>query len=295
MAEWLEDHLAILFVVAVGIGVGVGRLGGGGAVAIGPTLALLVAASAVTVGAGSGVRSGSRWRLVLVVVVAQAGIVVVTELVAAIESGPLRDAVLCLGVAPSEIATIGLAALVGREAARAAAVLVAGSAILSVVVAGPVLGLLAVSGHVASNGVLVALALEVALPGAIGMGVARLVRRPWVRGTGRLVSPLALLALGVEVGTLAPIAIADVAAIGSFALVIVGSAAVALAMAMLVGTTARAGVVLAVGVRDFAVASGIAEAAIGAHAAGVLALYGLLGVGVAAGAERWWRSRGARS
>lgn len=295
MAGRLENHLALLFVLAVGIGVGTGRLLGGLAVAIGPTLALLVAASAVIVTDGSGPASGSRRRLVPVVVVGQVGIVAVAVLVASATSGPLRDAVLCLGVAPSEIATIGLSALVGREAARSAAVLVVGSAILTVVTAGPVLGLLGVAGHVAPARVLAALALEVALPGAVGIGATRLVRGPWLRGAGRIVSPLALVALGVEGGSLAPISIADAAAIGAFALVLVGGAVIGVAAAALVPSTARGGVVLAVGVRDFAVASGIAQAAIGIHAAGVLVLYGLLGVGVAAGVERWWRRGGARS
>ena len=78
--------------------------------------------------------------------------------------GPLRLGVLAAGVAPSEVASVALAALAGGSAALAAGVLV-GSTVTCVAAAGPILHVEAGSGARFSSGTLLVSLLEiVALP-----------------------------------------------------------------------------------------------------------------------------------
>src|SRR5579875_3659134 len=101
---------------------------------------------------------------------------VVSRMVAA---GPLRDGVMTVGLAPCEIASVATTAMAGGEAALSAGVLI-GSAAAAVLAAGPILR--AEAGHAgfSPGGIIVSLALVVALP--LAAGIAARTRVPLTAG-----------------------------------------------------------------------------------------------------------------
>jgi predicted Na+-dependent transporter len=205
-------------------------------------------------------------------------------------AGPVRDGVLALGLAPTEVAAAGLVALAGGEAALVLAV-VCGSLAASAV-AGPVL--LATLGDAAAADpapLAARFALVVLVPLAVGL-LAR-ARAPRLAAAEDDLAAAATVVLALlvyaslaatDVGGLAP------AAAGA-ALFLVAAAAVAAAGVRLIGRPDRPGAALAIVLRDFAVAAALAGQAYGAAAAGVAGVYGVLMLVAGAAAASWLRRR----
>lgn len=141
--------------------------------AIEVTLAVLVVASALTVPAGSLRRLRSdAGPLALVLAVSTVVLPLLAYALSRLLTPPeLQDAVLAVGVAPAEVASLAVASIAAGEVAVAAALLVA-STLVSVLVAGPVLSALAGTG-VSPVGVLVTLAVVVGVPMVLGLAARR--------------------------------------------------------------------------------------------------------------------------
>jgi predicted Na+-dependent transporter len=197
----------------------------------------------------------------------------------------LRHGVLALGLAPTEIATVAMTGLAGGDAAIAAALLVASTG-LTVLIAGPVLGVLAGSA-VNASGTVTQLALVVGLPLVGGLCLRPLFRRapPLAEAAAPLSIVLVLALVALVASQIRPSTayVVVTAAIVGFLGV---TTAAALVAGRLVDPSTRPAVVLSVAVRDFAVASGIASAAFGPKASGPLGIYGVLVIATGAALTR---------
>jgi predicted Na+-dependent transporter len=240
-------------------------------------LALLVFVSALSVPAAAGAslrRLGPRLGIVLLVATLVLPLVTL-GLGRILGAADLRHGVLSVGVAPAEVASVGLTGIAGGDVAVAAALLVA-SVIVSVLVAGPILSLLA-GVSVSSGQVLVTLALVVALPLLIGLFVTRRWDLPPAStDAAELVAILAVLALLELVASQVHLSAAYLEAGGVLVGVIGCSAVLGWALGRLFDPGPARAVLLHVSMRDFAVASGIAAAAFGSAATGPLGIYGVL-------------------
>lgn len=188
-------------------------------------------------------------------------------------AGPVREGVIALGLAPTEVAAAGLVALAGGDAALALAV-VAGSLVASAL-AGPVaLAALAGGGDADPAALAARFALIVLVPLAAGLAVRGLVPAAR-RGEPHYAAAATVL---VAVLVYAALSGTDAAAESFLAagLFLVATLLLAAVAARLVGGPARETVLFTTGLRDFAVAAALAEAAVGPAAAGVAGAYGLL-------------------
>ncbi len=292
------DALLLPLVVALGAlgmalpepGQALDRAGG-----IDPTLAVLVFATGLSVSTASLVTACPRWpRLALALVASAIALPTLAWAVSNLVWGPFRDGVLAVGVAPAEVASVALVGLAGGEVAVAAVLLVA-STLITVVLAGPVLGLMAGVPTLHPAGLLFNLGLVVGLPLVAGGGL-RQISHPGERGLGlgRLAGSAALLVLLWEVASqvhLRP-------AYGMVTLALVAFLAGATGLGWLLarglpGSTHSA-ILLPVAMRDFAVAAGIASAAFGGASTGPLGIYGLLVLLFGTASARLARARSSR-
>src|SRR5262249_36188967 len=135
-------------------------------------LAVLVFATAVTIEPAALRRLRGDWRPLLAALAA--GVTLLPALSWAgswmVAAGPLRDGVLALGLAPCEIASVATTAMAVGDAALSAGVLI-GSTVIAVAFAGPILTLEAGHAGVRPGGIIVNLAVVVALPLAVGIGL----------------------------------------------------------------------------------------------------------------------------
>jgi predicted Na+-dependent transporter len=241
-------------------------------------LAVLVLATAFTVPIAALGRVASVWRQVLATLAVGGAVLPVVSWLASrvVSAGSLRDGVMCIGLAPCEIASVATTAMAGGEAATAAAVLI-GSTLLSVTSAGVILSVEVSGAHVHPGHILVNLAIVVAAPMAAGL-VLRAAAGSTPRrdagatrvATGALAVLVALVAAQVHLGwDYLPM-------LAAVAIVI----AVSAGLAVLLGRTTSADqaipILLTLSMRDFAIAAGLATAAFGAAAAGPLGLYGVV-------------------
>jgi predicted Na+-dependent transporter len=148
-------------------------------------LALLVFATALTIDPAAPRRAAAAWRRLALAIAL--GVTVLPALSWAVSwlvpPGPLRDGVLVTGLAPCEIASVATTVLAGGEAAVAAGLLI-GSTLATVLLAAPILTLVANGTSFSPAGVIANLALVVALPLAAGMAL-----RAWA-GTARPAEPV---------------------------------------------------------------------------------------------------------
>ena len=246
-------------------------------------LAVLVFATAVTIESAALRRLTAAWRPLLAALVA--GVTVLPALSWAsrmVAAGSLRDGVLALGLAPCEIASVAMTAMAGGEAALAAGALI-GSTLVTVAFAGPILALEAGRAGFSPGGIIVDLALVVALPLTVGI-----VLRSWVPLTagvlstaraGRTASAVALIAVAALVALIAAeVQLSSRYAAVAAALVafLAGSAATGRLLGARTRPATAAALLLTTSMRDFAIAAGLAAAAFGPAAAASLGLYGIL-------------------
>ena len=247
-------------------------------------LAVLVFATAVTIEPAALRRLAAAWRPLLAALIA--GVTVLPALSWAVSrmvaAGSLRDGVLAVGLAPCEIASIATTAMAGGEAALAAGALI-GSTLVTVAFAGPILALEAGRAGFSPGGIIVNLALVVALPLAAGI-----VLRSWVPLTKsvlstaraeRAASAVALFAVAALVALIAAevqlsFRYAGVAA--ALVAFLLGSAVIGRLLGTRTRPAAAAPLLLTTSMRDFAIAAGLAAAAFGPAAAAPLGLYGIL-------------------
>lgn len=271
--------------------------------AINILLAVLVFATAVTIEPAALRRAGAAWPTLLAAVAA--GITVLPALAWALSwivgSGPLRDGVLAVGLAPCEIASVATTAMAGGEAALAAGVLI-GSVAATVAAAGPVLalesgraGLGASAVHSAQ--IIASLALVVAAPLVLGLLLragqatgARLARAAPAANVTATVAVAALVAVIASQVRLSsrylPVALA-------LLVFLAASAGLGRLLAARTRRPSATAVLLTTSMRDFAIAAGLADAAFGPAAAAPLGLYGILVLAWGTGAAGVLRRRSA--
>ncbi len=258
--------------------------------AINVVLFALVLSAAMTLPLSAVARLRSRaLRLTIIEAAVLVGLPVIAWLAAQlVPEGPVRLGIICIGVAPAEIATVALATVAAGETAIAACLLVVSTAVTALLAA-PILTLLAGGGSVRSGELLVTLIVVVIVPFVIGVAVrtrlSSAVEDPAGKvATGAVTILVALVASQVTFD--ASLARAAVALV----VIVAASAVLGIGLGRLLPPGDRSAVLLSVSMRDFAVAAGIAAAAFGPQAAAPLGLYGIIvmiwGTIVAARARR---------
>ncbi len=187
----------------------------------------------------------------------------------------LRAGMQTVGVAPAEVATVALCVIAGGDAA-VTAVILAGSTLLTVLTAGPVLALAGAAATVPAAGLLSTLLLVVALPLAAGAGL----RTRWTPGARadaaiRIGTIAALLVLLWQVASQIRLDAAYLRVIAALAVFLAGSALLGGLLSARLPAGRGVAVLLPVALRDFAVAAGIAATAFGSAAAAPLGAYGV--------------------
>jgi predicted Na+-dependent transporter len=281
LAEFLDRYLLYLVLAAAGLGVVLPapgrRLDAHGAILL--TLAVLVfcTGSSVTLpDFFTGVRAASR-RMVLALAATTVILPMLAWLASRLVAEPaLRGGVLAAGVAPVEVASVALTGLAGGEVAVAAGLLVA-STLLTVVLAGPILGLLGAHSAMSQLGLLATLVLVVALPLIAGCTVRTL--DPFggrERSLVEIVGILCLLALLWEIASELRLHADDGLVAVALLVYLAGAAVLGWLLARGAPARRRTAVVLPTAMRDFAVAAGIAASAFGIAAAAPLGIYGVM-------------------
>jgi predicted Na+-dependent transporter len=241
------------------------------------TLAVLVFTAGLTVDLASlAAVQRARWRLLAVLAASSVLLPLLAWGLSRLVSGELRDAMLAVGVAPSEVASLALVGLGAGDVVTAAALVLA-STLITIAMAGPILTLLAHTSHLDMTGLAATLVLVVAVPLLLGVGVGtRLVPTGLTRAIGAIVGNLALLMLIWEVASqVVPEAAYLIGAL-LLVLFVIGSSLIGAALSFGTSKSVRIGIVMPVAIRDFAIAAGIATAAFGAKTTGLLGIYGLL-------------------
>jgi BASS family bile acid:Na+ symporter len=187
------------------------------------------------------------------------------------------------------VATIALAALAGGSVALSAGVMI-GSTVGCVLLAGPILHLLAGSRtHFSSGSLLISLTWVVAVPLVVAGAVrSRFDHDGQQRAdeAGAALASAAVLVLVWLVASQAHPSPAYLRAAGALLVFIAASGALAVALTVGLRGPERISLALPIGMRDFAVAAGVASRAFGPSSAAVLGLYGVLVLLAGAGTAR---------
>jgi predicted Na+-dependent transporter len=208
--------------------------------------------------------------------------------------GAVSHGVLALGVASTEVAAVGLVALVGGRAALALGA-VTGSLVVAALAGPPLLGLLAGGDEVAVGELVGRFALVVIAPLAGGLAVSA--AAPRLREVEDEIGGLATITLAVLVyGALSGAGDdGDVlTAAGASALFLALSTIPVAAWTALAPPDLRVTGGFVIGLRDFAVAAALASQAFGPPAATVAGVYAVLMLLVGAAGAQLLRRRAAR-
>jgi predicted Na+-dependent transporter len=256
-------------------------------------LIVLVFSTAVTIEPAALRRSAASWRpLVITLIVGATILPALSWLVSRmVSAGSLRDGVMCVGLAPCEIASVATTAMAKGEAALSAGVLI-GSTVVTVVIAGPILALESGHGSAHPAHIVANLVLVVALPFAVGLA-ARAIRPPGDR-VERAYLTVATISVAALVGLIAAeihFSARYVAIAGSLFLFLATSIVVGRLVGRSLPRSGSSSILLTISMRDFAIAAGLAAAAFGASAAAPLGLYGVLVLLWGTGAAGWLRKR----
>ena len=280
VAGFLDRYLLPLVLIVAGLGVALPaparRLDANGAILI--TLAVLVfcTGSSVTFADIRGMRAAaggwrSCWRPRTVI------LPVLAWLASRLVSGAaLQGGVLAAGVAPVEVASVALTGMAGGEVVVAAGLLIA-STLLTVLLAGPILGLLGAHSAVSQLGLLSTLALVVALPLIAGCAMRTL--DPFggrERSLIEIIGMASLLVLLWEISSELRLHASDGRVAVALLVFVAGAGALGWLLARGAPREQRTAIILPTTIRDFAVAAGIAASAFGIAAAAPLGIYGVM-------------------
>ncbi len=280
VAAALERFLLLLVVAVAAAGIAVPAPGlavsaGNG---IDAALAVLVFATGLSLRMADLAAVRMVWRRVTVVLlVSTLALPALAWAASRLITDPvLRSGMQTVGVAPAEVATVALCVIAGGDAAVCAVILVA-STVVTVLAAGPILSVMGASVTVSSAGLLITLAVVVALPLAAGAGL-RAIGSPGERLDAliRILTVVALLVLLWQVASEIRLDAAYTRVVAALVAYIAGSAALGGVLSLRLPAGRAAAVMLPVAMRDFAVAAGIAAAAFGSAAAAPLGAYGVL-------------------
>jgi predicted Na+-dependent transporter len=236
-------------------------------------LAVLVLAVAVTIDPARLTEARSAWRVIVAAALLPIAVLlpVAVALGALYEDAP-HDGLVALGLAPSEVATAGLVALAGGDAALALAVVTVSLVVTAV--AAPVLAPLLVDSSIDAGDLIGRFSLVVLVPLAVGLAV-----RSWRRDArlemwgGMAATPVLALLVYAALGDLGDRSALRGALVAS-ALFLSASGALALALRPLLGDLRTGPFVFAL--RDFAVAAALASQFDTTGAAATPAIYGVL-------------------
>jgi predicted Na+-dependent transporter len=280
LAGFLDRSLLPLVLIVACLGValpGPGRrLDANGAILI--TLAVLVFCTGASVAFADvrGVRVAAG-RMALVLAATTVTLPVLAWLASRLVSeSALQGGVLAAGVAPVEVASVALTGLAGGEVVVAAGLLVA-STLLTVLLAGPILRLLGAHPATSQLGLLVTLALVVALPLIAGCAVRTI--DPFGGRERSLIEILgfaSLLVLLWEVASELRLHASDGLVAVALLAFLAGAGVLGWLLALGAPPPRRTAVILPTAMRDFAVAAGIATSAFGIAAAAPLGIYGVM-------------------
>jgi predicted Na+-dependent transporter len=280
VSGFLDRFLLPLVLIIAGLGVALPepgrRLDGGGAILI--TLAVLVfcTGSSVTFADIGGMRAAAG-RMALVLAASTVILPLLAWLASRLVSGPaLQGGVLAAGVAPVEVASVALTGMASGEVAVAAGLLIV-STLLTVLLAGPILGLLGAHSTVSQLGLLATLALVVALPLIAGCAMRTL--DPFGGRERSLIEVLGMASLLVllwEISSELRLRASDGRVAVALLVFLAGAGGLGWLLARGAPRGQRTAVILPTTMRDFAVAAGIAASAFGIAAAAPLGIYGVM-------------------
>ena len=216
-----------------------------------------------------------RWRTVALLSVAPfVALVPVAYALGRLFESPTREGVLALGLGPTEVAAVGLAALAARDATLVLATVIVSFVVSAI--AGPPLASALAAGEANTGALLVRFALVLILPLAVGLvarGTAPAIEHyePFLEAAASFtIAVLVYAALGdLDTGNL----VATLAASGAF---LAASAVIASLATCVHNRDARENAPFVIALRDFAVAAALAAQAFGGPAAAVPAVYGVL-------------------
>ncbi|HUY46757.1 MAG TPA: bile acid:sodium symporter [Streptosporangiaceae bacterium] len=280
VAAALERFLLPLVIVVAAAGIAAPAPGRAVSAASGiyAALAVLVFATGLSLRLADLAAVRTAWRrITAVLVVSTVALPSLAWAASRLISDPvLRSGMQTVGVAPAEVATVALCVIAGGDAA-VCAVILAASTVLTVLAAGPILSVLGTSATVSQAGLLATLAAVVALPLAAGVGLrAAGAAGERLDAVVRILTVVALLVLLWQVASQIRLDAGYTRVIAALVAYIAGSAVLGRILSLRLPAARAAAVLLPVGMRDFAVAAGIAAAAFGPAAAAPLGAYGVL-------------------
>jgi predicted Na+-dependent transporter len=275
----VADRVVVLAAVAVALGLLApsSRLAGDSNVLLG-ALVLFTAAQI------DPRRLGELRRRVAVIAALSVGVLIVLTaaawLISRPFSGDIRDGVLCLGLASTEVASVGLIGLAEGDSILGLGVLT-GSLVTSAVLGPLLVGVLAhTHGHVTSLSLLSRFALVVLAPLALGLALRAAAPR-LSRTEGTLNGLAALTVCGLLYAAISGVhgghqLIQEI--VGSLVFMIVAFFVAAFVARTLAASSDldRTAVLLTTWLRDFAVAAVLATEAFGTRAGSVAGVYGAL-------------------
>ena len=241
-------------------------------------LVVLVFATAVTITIAD-LRSVAavRFRLVISLLVGATVLPALSWGIAHIvATGPLRLGVLTIGLAPCEIASVATTAMAGGQAASSAVMLI-GSTLLSVALAGPLLALEAGHSSVSATSLIVNLTLIVVVPLVVGIAIgARTTIGVEHRAAASNTATVAVAALVALIASQIHLSASYLGVLAATLAFLAASALVGWLLAVRASPAIGISMLLTTSMRDFAIAAGIARTAFGAAAAAPLGIYGIV-------------------
>jgi predicted Na+-dependent transporter len=294
VAAWVERRL-VWFVVVLGV-LGIALAGLSRAVTdaggVNVALALLVASVGLGIDPDDALPPRNLIGRCALVLLAGAVLLPALAWIASrlVDGSALRGGVLAAGVAPAEVASVAIVAISGGQAPAAMAILI-GSTVISVLTAGPVLSLLAPGAGAHPGSILIGLTVVIAIPFTVGIGDRFLVRRHAAPARiSRLASVLMVLLLVWLVAGQITLSTAYLRVALALLIFLLASTGLGWVLSARLHRCARLALMLPTGMRDFAIAAGIAIQAFGPRAAAPLGIYGLmvllLGASATAGRAR---------
>ncbi len=256
-------------------------------------LAILVFSTGLSIEPRTLRQLPSRWRPLVIALLVGISVLPAISWLAGflVPSGPLRDGIITVGLAPCEIASMATTGMAGGSIVLAGGLLI-GSTVLSVVASGPILSWEQQHASVHPAHIVTNLLLVVALPLALALLVrARLSLPPRAEVITSNISTLSVAALVALIASQTHLELSYLRVVGGLLLFL----AVTIGVGHLLGRRDKHEVgralLLTTSMRDFAIAASLAATAFGPRAAAPLGLYGIMVLAWGTGSAGFMRSR----